>query len=293
MPRDVYAGALAFLRRSGIPDVRLLGGEPTEHPDFGDYVSLALEGGFAVTVFTSGLIPDTALASLRATPPGRVAVVMNVAVPKKDPNEWVTAQARVCRDLGARVELGLTLAPGAQDPSFLLPWIEERGLRRRIRLGLAHPILGAQNAHLRTRSLRNLSRVLEPFVAQAIEVGVAVDFDCGFTCCMFSPHFLEDHPQLAPDIGVRCNPIIDLLPEGKAIACYAMSRWRHLPVDNRSTCDGLVRRFEQDWEDALPVGMYPECATCAHFAEGRCNGGCRARRFRRLRPEPFQMPGPE
>jgi len=268
-----------------------MGGEPTEHPAFGDYLALALERGFAVTVFTSGLMPDTALGCLRATPPDRVAVILNVAVPNNDQNEWVTAQARVCRDLGARVELGLTLAPGALDPSFLLPWIEERGLRRRLRLGLAHPILGAENASLRTPLLRNLGVVLEPFVAKAIEAGVAVDFDCGFTCCMFSARFLENHAELFPAIGMRCNAILDLLPEGEAIACYAMSRWRRLPVDGESTRDGLIKLFEKDWEGALPIGMYRECATCAHLAHGRCTGGCRARRMRRLRLEPLQASG--
>jgi len=73
--------------------------------------------------------------------------------------------------------------------------------------------------------------------------------------------------ELLPDIGMRCNAILDLLPEGEAIACYAMSRWRRLPVDGESTRDGLIKLFEKDGRGAAGR-MYRECATCAHLAQG-------------------------
>ena len=41
MPLETYEEALRFLRRSGFPEARLLGGEPTEHPRFCAYVDRA------------------------------------------------------------------------------------------------------------------------------------------------------------------------------------------------------------------------------------------------------------
>ena len=48
MPPEIYDAALAFLDRSGFPEARLLGGEPTEHPRFCEYVTRASERGFRV-----------------------------------------------------------------------------------------------------------------------------------------------------------------------------------------------------------------------------------------------------
>ena len=48
---------LDFLERSGIPEARLIGGEPTLHPAFPDLVAAARSRGLRITVFSHGLMP--------------------------------------------------------------------------------------------------------------------------------------------------------------------------------------------------------------------------------------------
>ncbi len=289
MPRAVFENALAFLRRSGIPEARFLGGEPTEHPSFGEYVELALARGFAVTVFTGGWMAASALAGLRRIAPDRLTVVLNTADPGTDSPVLLEAQHAVCRALGACVELGLTFTTPAPHPDHLLAWIEEHGLRRRIRLGLAHPIWGGANRYLRPQAVRHLGAQLETFAAAAGRAGVELDLDCGFTPCMFSARFLEKHPDLARNVGTRCNPIVDILPEGDVIACYALSRAGRRPLTEQSTHGEIGARFEQDLARRLPTGAYRECAACEYRARGLCGGGCRARQALRLRPDSARL----
>jgi radical SAM protein with 4Fe4S-binding SPASM domain len=285
MTRDDYEDALAFLERSQVPDVRILGGEPTEHPAFAEFVDLAVARGLRPTVFTGGLMPDEALDYLGSVPAGRVTVVLNTALPGVEPDAWIEAQERVCSRLGPRVEPGVTLTTSTFRPDFLLDLVERYGLRRRVRLGMAHPIWGGRNQSLHSRAARAAGRMLERFIEAAEEAEVEVDLDCGFTPCMFSRGFLETHALLAESVGTRCNTIVDILPEGDAIACYALSRFLRLPLTNRVTRDELVSIFDGEVDRLIPEGAYKECAWCEYRAEGRCGGGCRARRALRLRPD--------
>lgn len=286
MPRDTYEEALAFLHRSGVPEARLLGGEPTEHPLFAEFAALALESGFSLTVFTGGLMPAASLEWLRQAAPERVTVVLNAALPGADSPDLENTQAEICRALASKIELGVNIRKGATNVHSLLGRIEQYGLRRRIRLGIAHPIWGGLNASLRQRLTLRISPLLESFISRAQDSGVEVDLDCGFTPCMFSRGFLESHAELCRSIGLRCNPIVDILPEGKAIACYALSRFRYLPLTSQSTRAGMIEQFEQELRTALPLGARRECALCGYHRSGACTGGCRARRALRLRPEP-------
>lgn len=318
MPPDAYEAALAFLERSGSSEARLLGGEPTEHPLFGEYVSRARERGFKVLVFSGGLIPRQAFDFLADLPVGNILMVLNSADPASSPDSLVNRQREICRALGEKVILGFNITSRVEDPAFLFDWVDQYGLRRTIRLGLAHPIWGADNEYFKLRGPRHIP-LLERLVAIGTEKGIKFEFDCGLTPCMFSPEFVDSRPDMfvhndaghgAADtlaavadnsgaqspveaIGVRCTPVVDILPEGDCIACYALSRFRRLPLSSAGKRQDLVSSFDHELTPALPVGIYRECAQCSYRAAGMCNGGCRARRARRLRPNALALLDPE
>lgn len=314
MSPETYAKALAFLKRSGIPETRLLGGEPTEHPLFCDYVEQARAEGFRILVFSGGLIPEAALAYMAALPAAGFSVVLNAADPVTDRPELLLRQEQVCRLLGEKVLLGVNVHSCTQDPSYLLEWIEKFNLRRNVRVGIAQPIWGGANAFFRLRHPRPVG-VLEAFYQAAENAGIRVHFDCGFTPCMFSRPFLDAHgdlfkasglaaPSVAPAqgpaasgelleaVGIRCNPVIDILPEGDAIACYALSRAYRLPMPEQGTQGDWAAVFDRELSAILPQGCFRECATCDFLAKGMCGGGCRARRALRLRPIPADPGAP-
>jgi hypothetical protein len=85
-------------------------------------------------------------------------------------------------------------------------------------------------------------------------------------------------------VGVRCSPVVDILPEGDCIACYALSRFRRIPLPSKGHRDDLVSFFDDELLPVLPAGVHRECIQCDYRLMGRCNGGCRARRSLRLRP---------
>jgi radical SAM protein with 4Fe4S-binding SPASM domain len=345
MPPEVYEAALGFLERSGIPEARLLGGEPTEHPRFCEYVSRARERGFRVVVFSGGLIPEPVLEYMAALPAEGFLVVLNAADPTSDADALVNRQRKVCRALGARLLLGVNIRSVEQDPGYLFDWVTEYGLCRTLRVGIAHPIWGGTNDFFQLRGPRVIP-IFERLAAHGERLSVNVGFDCGFTPCMFSSEFVASHAGMfmhsvperdgstAPGspnngcaniaevsqnaaglqvahfddsagqgkkvpkdqikaVGVRCNAVVDILPEGDCIACYALSRFRRLRLPLRGVRNELVSAFDEALLPVLPVGVHRECGHCDYRTKGMCGGGCRARRALRLRPNPFIPLRPE
>ena len=315
MPPETYEAALDFLERSGFPEARLLGGEPTEHPLFCDYVHLALERGFRVLVFSGGLVPRSVLRFMAGLPEDRFSVILNSANPHRDSARLVARQKEMGQMLGRKLMFGVNICSPDENPAYILDWVRAFDACRTVRLGIAHPIWGTSNTYFRLRGPRMIP-LLEHFVHAAAAAGIDVGFDCGFTPCMFSREFVDSRNEwfacrdvdgCSPDgnptvplvsrmegIGGRCGSIVDILPEGECIACYSLSRFCRVPLPPpQQRRNDLVSFFDRKLEAVLPAGVYPECLMCLFREQGLCNGGCRARRALRLRPDSLTLIGPE
>ncbi|MDZ4167106.1 MAG: hypothetical protein U1E08_05385, partial [Coriobacteriia bacterium] len=219
-----------------------------------------------------------------ALPAERVKVFLNATPEAPAGTALGVSQRLLCETLGERVELGMTLLAPDDDPSFLLEWVAQYGLAPRVRIGVAHPVLGGHNRSADARDLKAIGATIERFVAAARAAGVTVVFDCGLTPCMFSEGFAAAHPEVIETVGTRCGPIVDILPEGAAIACYALADVVRIPLGESATRHGLIATLEEHLDRLAPAaGTYELCETCAHHATGRCNGGCRARQGLRFR----------
>jgi hypothetical protein len=270
--------ALDFLARSGIDEARLLGGEPTLHPEFPRLAELALHRGLRLRIFSNGLMPEPALRWLERQPSERVAILMNVEAGD-------TRQRRTLSRLRERVTLGLNIHTPVFDAGLLLDLIDTHGLARAIRFGLAHPIADAANGFLAPRHYAAAGARLARFLDVAQAAGVDMRFDCGFVPCMFPPGFLDALGPVAADIGSRCSPVLDVLPGGQVIACYPLGGLANETIPEDETAEVVRNRFTARFSGYRRLGVFRECAVCEQRQSGRCNGGCLAAAMQRLRPE--------
>ncbi len=95
-----FEEALDFLQRSGIPEARLLGGEPTLHPQFGRIVDLVVSRGLNLVLFTGGLIPEPALEKLESLPVPAASLLLNAVAPSPGRPLEPARLDEVCRRLG-------------------------------------------------------------------------------------------------------------------------------------------------------------------------------------------------
>ena len=292
MPIDRVDAAFDFLVRSGISEARLLGGEPTLHPSFGAIVEHALARGLRLLVFSGGLIPSTALRALAAVPDSMLSVLLNVIPPALGRSSEVARQEAVFRALGRRVVLGITIESPGTDLWFLLDLIHAFDLGRTVRLGLAHPTLDGANAFLHPRHYPEVGRRVTEFGIRAQAEGVRLSFDCGWVPCMFPEGAMSALGLTAEDVGLRCSPILDLLPDGHFISCYPLAAHAREPLRTDTDASRLRARFSQAQAADRTVMLYRECQTCHWRERGECTGGCLSASLRRMRHRDFSVAVP-
>lgn len=284
MTLDEFQQSLDFLGRSGVKDATLLGGEPTIHPNFCEMVDLALSQDFRVLVLSGGVIPEKVLHHLEQTDPGRVSMMLNVIPPVEGYSQRDRdCQSEVMRRFGSRLALGINIDSPTVPLDFLLDYIAEYSLEPIVRMGLAHPIAGGMNSHLHPRDYPAVGRQVADFAFRAQDAGVHLEFDCGWVPCMFPDGALESLGITPHQIGLRCNPIIDILPGLQTISCYPLASVAKAPLPVTEDGPWLADHYTTALESHRPLMLYRHCTSCDWLARGECVGGCIAGSMKRLR----------
>lgn len=139
MSRQNFQWCLDFLHRSGVKEVKLLGGEPTLHPELPALIEMALGYGFTVIVFSNGLWPKRISTYYENSRPDKVSFLINVNEPSQRKPQEKARLKEVLATLGKRAMLGFNIYRSGFDLRFIGELIEEHDLKREIRLGLASP----------------------------------------------------------------------------------------------------------------------------------------------------------
>jgi hypothetical protein len=128
---------------------------------------------------------------------------------------------------------------------------------------------------------------------RAAEFGIRLEFDCGFVRCMFSDDDLETLRQVNTDLGWRCNPILDLDMEGRAIHCFPLTGKLEIPLEDDSDAAGLRAALGDRAAPYRMAGVYRECSTCRFKQAGECMSGCLAATLKRFRHTPIRVSVPD
>ena len=290
LPAAQFQARLDFLDRSNIDEARLLGGEPTLHPEFPALVAQARARGKRITVFSNGLMPRSALDCLAGLPPEQCTVLVNVSGPA---DAALARQRRTLQRLGRRAMPGFSIDRPSAQPGFLVRLVVESGCRPAIRLGMAQPCLSGRNRYVHPKQYRAVAERIVDFAALAAEQGIVLEFDCGFVRCMFSNEEVANLRGLGADLDWRCNPILDVDTAGRVIHCYPLAGLGYEPLGATSDAVSLRRTFAARAGPYRQAGVYPECSTCPFKTGGECSGGCLAATMRRFRHSAFELRVPQ
>lgn len=267
---------LDFLERSGYQVLELIGGEPTIGPTFPAIVRHALRRGFRIKLFTNGLMPPASLRALTEAPADSLQLLVNVNERTGySAQSWCLLEKNLA-SLGDRAGLGSTLYQVDFDLSDTLTLIERHGLRHVLRVGLAQPILGVDNAHLDPPDYLRIAETLTAQAEHAADHDVRVGLDCGFVRCMFDARQLARLRLAGADVQFVCGPIMDVSPQLEVFNCFPLSRQNRVPLDDFPDMSSMTKWFQSDLEQ-LRANHAPEaCLQCEHFLSGGCAGGCLA-----------------
>jgi MoaA/NifB/PqqE/SkfB family radical SAM enzyme len=271
MSWDVFQSALDLLQRSGIKQARLLGGEPTVHPRFDDMLGEIARRGLQIFIFSSGYMAEKTVRRLLDFAPDQLRVLVNISTPPTE-SRARRRRDRVLARLGARAMLGVNIqaAQSVHELDAALRLALEGGNHPVIRIGLAHPTLAADNRCLHPKYYPFVGAALARLRAAAAARGVRLQYDCGFVPCMFA-----DAPEPANEIA-HCGPIVDILPDGAIVSCYALAALPGPHLGATDTARALREGFARALSAYQDMGIYRACRDCAWAARGECARGCRA-----------------
>ena len=270
-----------FLRASGQRQVSLGGGEPTMHPQCVDFILYLLDRGFDVTLCTDGILSPSRLEEFRhhlaEVPIERLHLVCNLHDPVQSPVLPQDTQRlhRFLAVMGPWTQGGFTIQRLDFSLDFLFDAISRFGMKRQLRLGLAHPVPGSQAGFIHAEDMRRVVERLY-YHRQLFETHrVRPDLDCGLPLCKFSDAELGWLHRLRGHAPGGCGPAFAISPDMRVYHCLPLSHYQRKSLFEFDSMEQIDRHFARlrDEIKAEIAGIYEECDGCRSREDGGCDGG--------------------
>jgi hypothetical protein len=270
-----------FLRASGQGQVSLGGGEPTQHPECVDFILYLLERGFDVTLYTHGILSSPCQEEFRChlaeAPTERFQVVCHLQNPGQTPG-LPSETARLHSFLavmGPWTQGGFTINRPDFSLDFLFEAISRFGMKRQLRLSLAHPVPGCQAGFVQAGEMRRVVARLYDHRQLFETHRVRPDLDCGWPLCKFSDGELGWLQRLRGHAPGGCGPVFGISPDMTVFHCLPLSHYQRKSLFEFDAVEQIDRHFAQLRDEITGgiAGIYPECAGCRSLEDGGCHGG--------------------
>jgi radical SAM protein with 4Fe4S-binding SPASM domain len=145
-----------------------------------------------------------------------------------------------------------------------------------VRLGLAQPVCGGQNRYLHPKQYPAVGKRIVALAQKMAEVGLRVEFDCGFVRCMFSKEDLDDLSAAGAYAEWRCNAVLDIDLAGRVSHCFPLSEHFNIQLVKNVCAAELRDGFAARTRPYRVAGIYKACSSCDYKARQECTGGCLA-----------------
>jgi MoaA/NifB/PqqE/SkfB family radical SAM enzyme len=277
---------LDFLSNSHLKEFKILGGEPTLHPELGEIIRMGMARGFNIMIFTNGLWPDSFMKSVSDDKNPRLEFLFNVNEPELQTDEENHRQALSLKIAGERARLGFNVYRLKFDLTFVVDLIESYSLRRDIRLGLASPVMRNRNQFIKDRDLPRTGKRLVAQLKKLEKKNIIGYFDCGFPLCMFKEKDLGSLVHCTVSgFTSSCGNVIDVDWDLKGWPCLPLSDLFDVHLKEFSCRDELLEFFREKTVPLKQLGSRKGCLTCKYLYRGQCTGGCMARTLQDCRGE--------
>ncbi len=275
-----------FLDKTDDDQLRLLGGEPTLHPEFIRIVQEGIERNFYVHIFSNCMMPNRVVDFLKTVPDNKLSILANVSPQESDTPEQKKRVERTLEQLGKKITVGITVTAPEFEYQFLFDLINKYNLRRRIRVGIAQPIVGISNEFLPPSKYRETGKALVKMALDSYERDMLIGFDCGLTQCMFSEMEIGILAKKSEGFSMVCDPIIDIGPELDVWHCFPLCEVLNTKLDMFRTRNHIAKFYNSRLMPYKTFGCMPECRSCVHLHQGTCTGGCIAHAINSFNQKP-------
>lgn len=257
--------------------VSLLGGEPTLHSKFKEIVVRVSEAGYTIKIFTNGC--TSALRNIHGISPDDIRIILNLNMPDTyNEKEWQQIEKN-CILFKDQIALSFNVFRPDFTWDYLKDAILQWGLSRFIRIGMAQPIKGMNNAFLQEKDLRTACSRLVAMAEDLAMDGIAIGFDCGFRPCTFTQEELGILAECNTNFLFVCKPVLDIGPQLMTWRCFPFSVEPGVKLTDFKSLKELEQHFTEKWSSIQKIGNTDECGDCKNMKAAICDGGCLSRGF--------------
>jgi hypothetical protein len=281
MTKEDYEFVLEWQTKNRIRDVRLIGGEPTLHSQFDEFVKMALRRGMFVHVFTNGTnLTET------FTLPG-VSALINLNSPRKIGKKRfddIVANLLKLREnrLWYGGEFGINMWEMEDDYVWFLDTLEKVE-QSTFRFSLSLPEYTDDSLEF---FKERWPCVLE-FIGKCMDRKIIPRGDCNrVPHCIMSEEVRASLLEFCPGLIhiSACSPVLDVFPDLTVGRCFGFGSDFGISLKDFKTYNEYDRYFIKN------IDMYgfllkanEKCEKCSQFKAGICDGGCMALKRNRIR----------
>ena len=194
-----------------------------------------------------------------------------------------------------RFRLSVNLYKPDFDYSYVIPLMQEIDFDV-VRLSVSVPQKGDLIGKTPLEYFREMKLVAMRFVCDMIRLSVITGFDCNFLpACVLSEEEIESvlpakdvfygalkdmYSDMFWDRAIvceihNCSPVIDILPDLKAIRCFGLSEHTKQDIHEFRNLTDLAEYYIHTVDrPACALAASPECRDCSSSINGDCSGGC-------------------
>jgi radical SAM protein with 4Fe4S-binding SPASM domain len=269
-----YLKILEYFYKSNIRQIKLMGGEPTLHPDLKNILKINKDRKLESIILTNGLFSEKILKLFLKYNFYDLFLLINLnEMEFYDINE-IFILKRNMQSLNKHIMLSFNIYQTNFDLSFLLESIKKYNLTRKIRLGLAAPIVFGDNKYFNVNSHKELIYNLIYWAKVMQKNNISLHFDCGFRLCWCN---LNEYILLEKYSGgyvANCEPILDIDPDLKVWSCFPLSNILNVNLEDFSSFEEIKKFYENKFKIIRLLNKDTKCLNCNNFNSNLCNGGC-------------------
>lgn len=290
--------AVSFITKDGPTRLGLIGGEPTLHPEFDKILILLIENPLIteVTIYTNGILLDR-FTNLIVHPKFRLLINWNA------PNDIGESSFNRIRNnadvffhdyhMKDRINIGINLYDEKMDYTYLMDILPRYGLHR-VRMSLTVPDFSQAEELDVINYFKENKRFILDFLEAMEKINVLPYYDCNKPpYCIWDENekawleaFVKKYKVSESNLIGQCSfcyPVIDILPDLRAVRCFGMSDFEKVSLENFDSVTDIASYFLSSVDAlAYKIPVERNCLSCYERSVRRCSHGCMGFKAKRI-----------
>jgi len=287
------------LKDSPRGEIRIIGGEPTLHPEFKKLMEYIINDSriSRIHIFTNGLLIDKFM-SIFSSP--KVTCLINLNSPndmgeikyKKTMNNIRTLiNEYYQRD---KITIGINMYKEGFDYEYIVEAMKEFKFDH-VRVSISIPMSREVKDNILDYFHMMKPRVFEFFNALS-DIGAVPHYDCNMMpgcittaeekAWLYTIATLGGKKDPNPSRllwSCSCGVAVDILPDLRVVRCFGLSEQKKVYMENFNDPNEVIQYFLKEYDDfAYNVLTDERCKNCEEREKRKCMGGCLAFKINKI-----------